>query len=1048
MFTRRLRQSTSLTAGVLAVFLAGPALAQQVQPVSEAPAQEEATQLDEIIVTGTRLRVQDYVASNPVVTVTGETLEYAGVTNITDFLVDQPALTGSTTLQDNSNAGARGSVGLNLLNLRNLGEDRTLVLIDGRRHVASSAGSSAVDTNTIPVALVQSIEVLTGGASAVYGADGVSGVVNFVMRRDFEGVDIRAQTGWSDEGGGSTSFLSGVVGHNFADGRANVTLAAEYSNTNRLASNDRYFSTLQGRETVVVNPNYSQAGFDPNNPETYQRVFRRNARYIDTSPGGSIYADINFGSLYGDPGSLVGVDFTGDGRPWTDGEHTGGFIMIGGDGTQLAAFGTDLIPGLDRYSFNTSVNVELTPNHRFFVEGKFVRTETQFQSQPSFDYSLFVPIDNPFIPEAARQAALAPDGLATPFGREIYEAYFGGTLPGPGILLARDNFDLGFILRDVERDTTRLVIGFEGDLTSNIGYEFSVNYGRTSETNTELNNRINERFYAAVDAVDEGQFLTGTPNGNIVCRSNLDPNAIPFGNSAGMGSSPFDPTTWGTTFTPGANSGCVPMNIFGDGSPSAEALAWVMTDSTSRDRIEQFVINGFITGDSTPWFSLPAGPVSFVLGGEYRREEALSIPSTEEVLADQVGYDVTWLGAGTTLRGDFDVKEVFAELLVPLVRDVPLIQDLRVEGAYRYSDYSTVGETEAWEGRLRWSVIDDLAFRATTARAVRAPNISELFLPPSQTFAILSDPCDDDNYQLGINPAVREANCRAVLGYGPNDPYLFNNISSSSIEGVIGGNPGLGAETADTFTVGLVLTPRFLSGFSLAIDYYDIELKDAIQFFSAQNIVNKCYDLPQPNQFCDLVSRNPNNSQIDYFEQFGVNVASYVARGYDLSARYVLDPADFGIDRNIGRFGFGVIAGKTEELTFTEDPSDPLSSDQTVGQARVPEWQGSADITWEWNDLLVNYGYNWTSETRRYEGVPDDFIDPRFRNYDGRSTHDLQVRYNLNDEFSIYGGVNNIGNQEPARGLSDYPASPLGRYFYVGLKASFGGIGDILRNPF
>ncbi len=1025
-----------LTTTVMALLAATPSLAQEVsQPVADGPAsaEDEATELEEIVVTGTRLRVKDYVASNPVVTVTGEALEYAGVTNVTDFLTDMPALVGSTTLQDNSNAGSRGSVGLNLLNLRNLGTDRTLVLVDGRRHVASSAGSSAIDTNTIPIGLIENIEVLTGGASAVYGADGVSGVVNFIMKDDFDGVDIRAQTGVSDAGGAENTFISALVGRNLLDGKANLTFAGEYSTTDRLASGDRDFSSLSGAETVVVNPNFDEATFDPNDPETYQRIFRRGVRYIDTSPGGSVYTDLNFGSLNGDPGTLSGVDFNGDGTPFQDGIYTSGFSMIGGDGSQLAAFGTDLIPQLDRYSFNATARVELAPNHWFFAEGKFVRAETQFQSQPSYDYALYVPIDNPFIPQTIVDAATGPGGIANVLD---------------GVLVARDNFDLGFILRDIRRDTTRFVAGFEGAITPNLSYELSFNYGRTSETNTELNNRINERYYAATDAVDEGEFLTGTPNGNIVCRSNLDPNAIPLGNYPGFGSDAFDADTWGTTFTPGANSGCVPLNVFGDGSPSQEAIDWVMVESTARERIEQFVINGFITGDTSPWFSLPAGPVSFVLGGEYRREEALSLPSIEEALAEQAGYDISWLGAGSTLRGEFEVKEAFAELNVPLLRDVPLFQELTLGGAYRYSDYTTVGETEAWEGRLRWEVIDDLSFRSSIARAVRAPNISELFLPLSQTFSLINDPCDDNNYQLGINPEVREANCRAALGLGPNDPYTFNNIASSSIEGVIGGNPDLGSETADTFTVGAVVQPRFLPGFSMAIDYYDIELTDAIQFFSAQNIVNKCYDLPQPNQFCDLISRDPANDQIDFFQQFGVNVASYVARGYDLSFRYVLDPADFGIDQDIGRFGFSLVAGKTEELTFTEDPTDPLSSDETVGQAFVPEWQASFDATWEWRNLLVNYGYNWFDETRRYEGVPDTFIAPEYANYAARSTHDIQARYSIRDGFVVYGGVNNIGDQQPDRGLRDYPVGPQGRYFYLGATANFASLGSLLRNPF
>nr|WP_312294988.1 TonB-dependent receptor [Brevundimonas diminuta] len=993
-------RSRLLAGSLLSLVGVAAATAAVAQSEPQTTPQDEATSVAEVVVTGTRLRIPDYRGSNPVASVSGQALVNAGVTNVTDFLTDMPALTGSTTLQDNSNAGDRGSVGINLLDLRNLGTQRTLVLVNGRRHVAAQAGSASIDINTIPVALIERVDVMTGGASAVYGADGVSGVVNFVLRDDFEGLDIRAQSGWSDAGGGDNNFISVTAGKNLLDGRANFTVSGEFSKTGRLARDDRDYASLSGRESIVVNPDYTGA------PGEYQRIFARNARYIDTSPGGSVYTNLDFAD------TLSGVDFNGDGTPFKDGLYTSGFTMIGGDGSQLAAFQTDLIPELQRASLNSTFNVEITPKHSFFGEFKYVNTQTQFQSQPSFDYGLFLSIDNPFMPQSIYDAATAPGGIANAIG---------------GVLMARDNFDLGYIMRDVERETYRGVVGFRGDITPNLSYEASLNYGRTIESNTELNNRIAERYYAATDAVRDP--LTN----QIVCRSNLDPTAIPIGNYPGFGT-PLDPNAWGVTFTPGANSGCVAANVFGDGKISQEALDWIMVDSESRSRVEQFVFSAFITGDSEPWFSLPGGPVSFSLGTEYRREKARSTPSYEELLGAQYGYDVSWLGQGVPMSGEFDVTEVFAEIGVPLLRDLPFAKALTVEGAYRFSDYSTVGTTDSYKGGLRWEVNDHVALRGSAARSVRAPNISELFLPRSQTFATLSDPCDDDNYQAGINPAVREANCRAALGYGANDPYTFNNTTSSSVEGVIAGNENLEPETADTFTAGIVLTPSFIPGFSLAIDYYDIKLENAVQFFTAQNIVNKCYDLPQPNQFCSLLTRDAGTNFIDSFSQSGVNVAQYTTSGWDLSVRYVMDPANFGIERDIGRFGFSLTANKLEDLTFTEDTSDPLSSDQTVGQAFVPEWSGNLDLTWEWRKLFVNYGFNYWSETRRYEGRPDDFIAPEYVDYSARKTHDIQVRYTFDERISAYGGVNNVGDQGPDRGVLDYPVNPLGRYFYLGLN--------------
>ena len=988
--------TTSVLVAAAAVAIPGAAMAQEAIDYSA----EDVASVDEIVVTGTRIRRPQFQGTNPVASVSSEALENAGVTNVTDFLTDSPSLVGSTTLQDNSNGANRGSVGLNLLDLRNLGTNRTLVLVNGRRHVASQAGSTSVDINSIPVALIERVDVMTGGASAIYGADGVSGVVNFVLKKDFEGLDARVQYGTSDQGGGENYFASVLAGKTILDGRANFTLGLEHSTTERLGAEERDFSSVSGQESVVVNPNYGQPG-------EYRRMFARNVRYIDTSAGGSVYTNTNFAD------TLSGVDFNGNGTPFQDGQYTSGYSMIGGDGTQVARFGTDLIPELKRSSINGTFNIELAPNHYAFGEAKYVNTKTQFEGQPSWDYGLFIPIDNAFMPESIRQAALAADGLGTSIG---------------GVIMARDNFDFGRVARDIERETYRAVVGVRGDITPNFSYEASLNYGKTIENNVERNNRINERYFAAIDAVQDA-------NGNIVCRSDLDPSAAPMGNYRGF-DTPFNKSTWGTTFTPGANSGCVPMNVFGEGAPSKEALAWIMSDAASRDVVEQFVFNAFVSGDLSPFFELPGGPVSYSFGVEYRREEARTTVSEAQRLGAETGYNVTWLGQGNGMQGDFDVSEIFGEVSLPLVADKPFVKSLTLDGAYRYSDYSTAGSTESYKLGLLWAVDNNVFLRGTAARSVRAPSINELFMPLSQTYASITDPCDKNNFQNGTNPAVREANCRAMLGLGAGDAYTFVNTNSSSVEGVVGGNIDMKPEEADTITAGMVLTPSFLSGFSLALDYYDIKLSNAIQFFSAQNITNKCYDLPQPNQFCGLVGRDSSTNLLDSFQQFGVNVAEYRTSGWDLTIDYRLNPSEFGIEKDIGTFRFTLSGNKLDKLQFVEDPSNPLTVEDTVGTARVPEYQANFDVNWHWRDVSVNYGYNWFDETRRYEGVAEDYIDPAYFNHDARSTHDLQVRYQLRHDVSIYGGVNNLTDEQPSRGNRDYPVGPLGRYFYMGVNLS------------
>jgi iron complex outermembrane receptor protein len=1016
--------STSLLSSFAVAVLVQPAQAQETVPP------DNPVSVEEFVVTGTRLRLQDFVSPNPVSTVTSDTIERSGITNVTDLMKDYPALVGSSDSQTFSDAGLRSNVGLNLLNLRNLGTDRTLVLVDGRRHVAGTPGSAAVDTNSIPVGLIERVEVLTGGASAIYGADGVSGVVNFITKRDFEGLDMRVQYGWSDGGGGENTFVSAVAGRNFMDGRLNLTGALEYSNTEPLDPQDRSFSRVGQREILADNPAYenqTDPNFDPSVWGTTDRVFARDVRYIDSAVGGGVYTNVN-------AGTRSGISFYGDGSPWRDGINSGGFTMIGGSGTQLDLFQTELTPGIERWTAYGAGTFEYAPNHRVFGELKYVNAKTSFTSQPTFDYGIFISPDNPYIPANVLADALSPGGLATPEGAEAFE------LPEPGVLVARDSFDLGRVRRDIERETFRAVIGLEGDFSPSVSYNFSYVYGQTKEDNREENNRNNERWFAAIDAV------RNPANGQIVCRSDLDPSAIPYGDLFGRQT---DPASWGTTFTPGPGSGCVPVNLFGENTVSDAARAWINGTARSTAKIEQHVVSAFISGDSSQAFELPAGPVSFVLGTEYRKEISNATPSEEELLGARLGYDITWLGQGTITDGEFDVAELYGELGIPLLRDMRFAKSVNLNLAYRFSDYSTSGATDTWSIGGQWRVNDDLMFRATRARAVRAPNIGELFLPQTQTFATLTDPCETDNVQAGSE--FRVANCTAALGFNPLEQN-FNVTTSSSVEGVIGGNPDLNPEKGDTETYGVVFTPTFAPGLSISLDYYKIRLRDAINFFEANTIIETCYDLQQPNEFCGLFTRNPSDQFIDSFQEFAINVSQYETAGFDLSIQYNLDPTRFGVERDIGTFQFSLLANKLETLEFIEVEGADVSSE--VGYVGAPKWQANLDVTWQWKNLLVNYGFNWFDETKRFtderRASNPTYVEDRYWTYKARATHDIQAQYNLMDRYSLYGGINNFTDQQPDRGTTGLestgaaaftegptPVGPLGRFFYLGVKARF-----------
>jgi outer membrane receptor protein involved in Fe transport len=982
---------------------------------------DKATAVEEVVITartGTRLKIpqQQYSAPNPITTITSATLRERGVTDLADYLKSIPALNNSLVPESYANAGDRGSVGLEEANLRNLGTQRTLVLVNGLRHVAGDPGTAAVDLNSIPFLLIDHVDIETGGASAIYGADAVSGVVNFIMKDNFEGVDIRGQAGMATEGAGESQQISGLVGHNFSEGRGNFTFDVEAENTRPVNTTDRSYQTPDNAESLVVNPNAGQ----PGQP---MMIFAKNVRYKDSAEGGAVYTNFNTAT------SFSGVSFQGDGQPWVDGIDGGDDSMIGGSGTLEDRYREQLLPAGKRFLLNTTAHFDVTPKIQVFTDVKWANTETIFKSQPSFNYGIFEPIDNPYIPASIVADAETPGGLGTPEGAAA------AGLPGPGVLVGRDNFDLGDVVEDITRNTYRVVVGAKGAATPWLDYQAAYTYGRTDTNDVERNNRIEERFYAAADAVRDPS------TGKIVCRSTLDPSAVPYGDPF-FGEAPIP--DYPATFTPGPNSGCVPINIFGTGGISQAAKNWINQETVQRSSIEQQDISGYISGRSTPLFELPAGPISFDLGGEYRREISMYHASAiqQQATADQ--FNISFLGQGTDTGGSFDVAEAFGEVHVPILKDVFLAKEFSLEGAYRFSHYSTAGNTHTYEGRAEWKPIDSFMLRGTIARAVRAPNINELFQPQVQTYATIVDPCDTED--IGIGKPPRVGNCTAdlaALGISTNG---FENTLSSSVAGTIGGNPELKPETADTFTYGIVFTPTPIRNLYFSIDYYNISLKQAIETFDAQEIVDECVDLPQPNNFCAAMHRDPATGFIDHFVQQYINIAGYKTSGFEFKMNYRLDPKNFGITADIGHFDIQVQGNKLEEYTYDAFPSSPPQKEigtttSTFGDN--PLWSVNLDVDWVIHNFTIHYGFDYASALRRFsqdtQRSEPNYVASQYFFFSPTEVHSLQVRYDFDKRYSVFAGADNLTDQQPDidNPQPSEPVSPLGRFIYLGAEARF-----------
>ena len=560
-----------------------------------------------IVVTGTRIARPEAESPNPLVTITAQRIQQAGQTSVTDAIMRNPALIGSqgTVLS----AGRRtdlgfGEAGVNLLNLRNLGRDRTLVLVNGKRHVAGIPDSAAVDINSIPQDLIERVDVLTGGASAIYGADGVSGVVNFVLKRDFQGLRLRMENGVTQRGDGYHAFASLTAGRNFADGRGNMALAYEFARQNRIDSHQRDYLGDPAKFFLIVGDpvDLLQNGDDPRVPD---RKPTNHLVWADSAPDGAI--DLN----------LDGVpDFTGSGLPYDPGNHLpqSGGSTFGGSGTPRAGYYGDIAAQTERHAANLLASYTFSPAARLSLEAKYVRNTALSYGQPSFDYYSYLSPDNAYLLQRFGAVA-APDGA----------------------WMTRDNFDIGQRGKGSTRETVRGVFGLDGALSDHLRYELSYVNGQTRSRIVTTNARLGDRYYAALDAVVD----PGT--GRITCRINLP------------GESVVDPNNWDDAPTTFASGQCVPLNLLGNGVASQAALDFVRYSSVSTARIDQHVVSGQVTGDLGSLFVLPGGPVRFALGGEYRKEQ--SAFRSDPYL--KAGLLLNTAAVAPT-GGGFDVKEGFA----------------------------------------------------------------------------------------------------------------------------------------------------------------------------------------------------------------------------------------------------------------------------------------------------------------------------------------------------------------------------------------------------
>jgi iron complex outermembrane receptor protein len=584
-----------------------PASAQSA-PDCKADPNNPACSVETVVVTGSRIPRAETDSPNPVISVGATEILHSGDTNLTDYLKRIPALVGSLSTQNtSSNAGlitnSHSSLeGLNLLDLRNLGYIRTLVLEDGQRIVSSSPGDAAVDTNTIPITLIDRVDVVTGGSSAVYGADGVSGVVNFIMKHDLEGIDARTQASFSDGGGGNSYTYAASIGHNFDNGNGNVTLTYEGYVQNSLFYTQRPEFRTGNFGSMQPNP-LNPTGADPSLPAN---IPMRNV----TIP--------SFGGI-GEINALNGQTFNGNGKPFNFGMPiTDSNDAIGGDGLPLApASFADFVPITHRNIAEVSADDQFNRWFKLSGEFRFAHVDTKNAEENPF-FEMPVTNQNPFLPAGVRSAisgngtaGAGPDGSALGLLTE-----FPYLIPGTALA------------EKVSRDIYRGVLGANGylpapDFMHDAKWDVHYVYGQTDVSDQDQHDLVDDRLAAAMDVVKG-------PSGPT-CRSNLEPGTPPpdlsiFGLPVLDAIIGYPTSLFGSTFTPGANSGCVPFNPFDPSANNKAAIKWIYQNPTTNSEITQQDLNGFVSFDLPQWKDWGmAAPISMVLGGEYREETSKSV---------------------------------------------------------------------------------------------------------------------------------------------------------------------------------------------------------------------------------------------------------------------------------------------------------------------------------------------------------------------------------------------------------------------------------------
>jgi len=1008
----RLAVRLALTGGTLAASF-GVANA-QTEPAPPATADNS---LQEVVVTGSRIAAPNAVSISPVTYVSAVDIAQTGLTQVADLLNQLPQV-----FADQGSNIVNGGNGTETVNLRGLNAKRTLVLVDGFRlgYGDPRTGGAGSDINQIPAALIDSIEVLTGGASSTYGADAVAGVVNFKLNDHFEGVKLVANAGIfnhsnnnnqnvetdlaafnastgndfaaapSSTTGGATQELTFIAGLNSADGNGNATVYASYRKVQAVLQSNYSYSACtfgSGYNPPVGNSQLGCSGSSTSFPGRFLKV-----------TGGTTTSDDTIG-----PGGVL--------KPFTD---------------------------ANRFNYGP-LNYFQTPDTHY-TAGAFLHYEF---NEHATVYSQTMFMDDRTVLQIAPSGAFFGDAYTTNCANPYLSAseltaWCGGSTAGTtsGLYIGRRNVEGGNRQDDVEHTDWREVIGVKGKINDAWDYDTNFQYGIVNLADTYYNDVSSTRINDALNVVTVG----GVPTCAVT--------------AAGV--------------TTGLGAGCVPWNIFTPGGVTPAAAAYLDTPGLQRGQITQTVVNANFTGDLGKYgVQLPTASsgLKVNIGAEWRDVYSQNEPDEEFQTGDLAGQG----GPIPPIAGGIISREGFVEARLPIMEDKPFAKALDVETGYRYSDYSLGFKTNTYKFGVDWAPVSDVRFRGTFQRAVRAPNVVELYAPQSVGLDGNTDPC------AGTTPTYSATACaRTGVTTGPTGDYghILPN-TSAQYNGLTGGNPGLQPETALTTSFGIQFTPSFLPNFRANIDYYDIKIENVIETIGADTILKECLTA---DLFCDDVHRSAIGSlwigNTGYVTDALANVGQLQEKGVDLDVAYSLDVGA------LGKLHFGVTGTFLDQYEITPIAATGTTayncaglyglacSSVTAGAGTpVYKWRHNFRTTWStpWDGLDVSVAWRYFSrvELEQLSGNPNIAAAPGATIANGGISNtdshipsysylDLTASLKVGDKVTVRLGVNNVLDKSPpVIGASNLPSTSgngntfpqvydaLGRFLFGEVIAQF-----------